>query len=60
MAFEPVDLVSPSGGKYTARSAVDLNDRFAEGYKRASAPVARSVPSPSPRWKREEPADVSE
>lgn len=50
MSFTPVELIGPTGNKYTARDAIDLNDRTAEGYCRVEVAEKTVVtPSPTPR-----------
>lgn len=49
MSFEPVRLIHPNGvDTYTARSAVDLNDRLTEGYRKVRVPVHYPRPTPRP------------
>lgn len=54
MAFTPVELIGPTGNKYTAMDAIDLNDRITEGYCRVEiqdAQVEESVtPTPFRRF----------
>lgn len=59
MSFEPVELVHrDTGRKYTAHTAVDLNDRVNEGFVRVEKP-ASVKPSPSPRVYDYDSADYS-